>query len=105
MVRGGELRVEDRLVLGEDRIECDVLRYALERDMWDGLVDQPPGQPLRLVAKFVIVIFGREQSLAGDGDRYTACVGRNPPAAPLLGHERGRSRPAGGIEYEVAGIG
>ena len=53
----------------------------------------------------VVVEFGGEEALAGQGDGDAGGVDSDPAAAPLLGDVGRRAAPAGGVEDEVAGVG
>lgn len=104
-VGSSQSRIENRLVLGEDRIEVCVLCDALKRDVRDGLVAEAARDALRFVFQLEVFVLGGEQPLAGDGNRHPAGVDRDPAPAPLLRHIGGRARPAGWIKDEVAWVG
>src|SRR5262249_32357393 len=96
---------QDRLVLGEDGIEASVLGDALKRDVGNGLVVEPAGWAVDLVAEPVVVELRRHQALAGNCERNTAGVDGGPAPTPSLGNVGGRPRAARRIKYEVSRIG
>ncbi len=87
--------------LPDFRVVCD----GFEGNVWHGLVPEPTAHALVRVREFVIIVHRRHETLFGEGERHARRIARDPAPPPPLRHVGRGAGTAGGVEYEVAGIG
>src|SRR5580658_1799204 len=80
-------------VLMGGRVRLNLARYRLLL-----------GSAISAVSKQKIGIFGRHQPRAGERQRNSACVDRNPATSPLFGDIGGSARTTGGVEHKVTRV-
>src|SRR5207244_1611633 len=96
-VKRGEFLIKYRLPPGKYRIERDILRDALERNVRNTLINQPACHTRFFSPHTVVFVLGRKQPLPRDRHRNAARVDCNPTPAPLL-RDKGRcTRTAGWV--------
>src|SRR5690606_2379389 len=88
-----------------DAVDIRVVGDGFQRHMGHGLVDKAALQALVGVFQLVVVVAGCHQALLGQGDGHPGGIAGDPAAAPFLGDKGGGAGAAGGIEYQVAGVG
>ena len=69
------------------------------------LVHEATRRPAFFLFQFVVVERSREQTLTGQCQRHATGDTGDPPSAPSLGHKRGRTAAARGIQDKVARVG
>ena len=80
--------VEDRLVLGEDRIKVLVLGYTPKGNMANGLVLEAAVNAFRVILEIVVLEVSCHQPLTCDGNGNTAGISSDPASAQLFGDIR-----------------
>ena len=121
-VQCGQRIRKHRFVLGENRIQRDVVRDAVQRDarhflalqrerLAPALVRDPTAARIAqtvFVAQFaqrVVVEAGGHQPVLGEGQGDAAGIDGDPAPRPLFGHESRSAAAASGVEHQVAWVG
>ena len=86
-------------------VDLGIVGNAFECDVGHGFVDKTAAQPFVRIAQGEVVKAGGHQPLFGQRNGDARGVAGNPAAAPFFGDVGGGSAAAGGVEYQVAGVG